>query len=181
MSLNCYSLISKVSVWVSREHAVELTQSCFIAFFSFHKVCFAADRPQPATTGLHVHRVPPERDSNAPRETHNSANTMQAQHRSLNERAAYPALPGQSHAAVLLISDGGPALCSQSFTETVWSALKLRFVFPLLQVIDPSIGNGGEPVAILANTVSVKSVFSRSRLDSYHLFCVACVSISGTI
>ncbi|XP_056273332.1 hydrocephalus-inducing protein homolog [Pseudoliparis swirei] len=32
------------------------------------------------------------------------------------------------------------------------------------QVIDPSIGNGGEPVAILANTVSVKSVFSRYKI-----------------
>ncbi|XP_068458365.1 hydrocephalus-inducing protein homolog isoform X2 [Clinocottus analis] len=32
------------------------------------------------------------------------------------------------------------------------------------QVIEPSIGNGGEPVAILANKVSVKSVFSRYKI-----------------
>lgn len=45
----------------------------------------------------------------------------------------------------------------------------------LLQVIEPNIGNGGETIAILAIKVSVQSVFSRLRLDSYyHVTYVMC-------
>lgn len=51
------------------------------------------------------------------------------------------------------------------------NTLKLRFWFSHLQVIEPNIGKGGETIAILPIKVSVKSVFSRLRLDSYSLSC----------
>lgn len=44
---------------------------------------------------------------------------------------------------------------------------KSSCVFSHLQVIEPSIGKGGETIAILAIKVSVKSVFSRLKLDSF--------------
>lgn len=37
----------------------------------------------------------------------------------------------------------------------------------LLQVIEPSLGNGGETIAIIAIKLSVQSVFSRLRIDTY--------------
>lgn len=55
--------------------------------------------------------------------------------------------------------------------ETKTSQCNILYEFvecsSLLQVIEPSIGDGGETIAILAIKVSVESVFSRLGLESY--------------